>query len=102
MNTATVELSNVIYNAATQSFEALATVYDGGHSRRIACSINAPIDMNFEAAAHGLSKQALRRHAGHADLTSQRIDAPYPALRAGRASLKGPFDAFAMLRRLAA
>lgn len=33
-----VELNNVIYNAASQSFEALATVYAGASLRSFACA----------------------------------------------------------------
>lgn len=59
-----VELSNVIYNAATQSFEALARVHDPAGARSYACAIDAPIDMEFDRAAEGLTCQALRRHRG--------------------------------------
>lgn len=80
-----VELTNVIYNAADQTFEALATVHDGAQSKRYACAINAPIEMSFEDAAKGLETQARRRHAGTAGLASKYITAR-PMQRSGRPS----------------
>lgn len=82
MQTVPLQLNDVIYNAATQSFEALVTVHDTSGSRRYACSINAPITMEFEEASKGLSTQALRRHKhGQADSTFKPAVAPQ---RAGR------------------
>ena len=71
-----VELNNVIYNAASQNFEALATVYAGSSSRR------------FQGAA-GLS-------------SSHPASIPAPQVRAGRSSPHKIMDAFEMLRNLAA
>lgn len=62
MTTVPLQLSDVIYNAATQSFEALVTVHDPNGARRYACAIDAPITMEFEDAAAGLATQAIRRH----------------------------------------
>ncbi|WP_189799425.1 orotidine 5-phosphate decarboxylase [Tateyamaria sp. syn59] len=62
MQTVPLQLSDVIYNAATQSFEALVTVHDDRGARSYACAINAPITMAFEDAAEGLATQAMRRH----------------------------------------
>jgi hypothetical protein len=45
MQNQAMELNSVIYNAANQSFEALATVYAGTSSRGFACANNAPIDI---------------------------------------------------------
>ncbi|MEM6310117.1 MAG: hypothetical protein AAF754_08705 [Pseudomonadota bacterium] len=56
------EISNVIYNAAEQAFEARVSVHDSVNSVSYACSIKAPINMSFERAAKGLTQQALRRH----------------------------------------
>ena len=68
MPTVPLQLSDVIYNAATQSFEALVTLHDNRGTRSYACAIHAPIDMNFEDAAAGLAAQAKRRHGvGPAD-----------------------------------
>lgn len=91
MQTVPLQLSDVIYNAANQSFEALVTVHDASGARSYACAIDAPITMEFEDAARGLSTQALRRHThGHAD--SVRAQTPPVVQRAGR---------LAGLRRLA-
>lgn len=103
MENQTVELSNVIYNAANQSFEALATVYAGSLTRSFACEINAPIDMKFEDAAKGLSTQALRRFNGRGGLSSVHpVTTRAPKIRAGRTSPRKVMDAFDMLRNLAA
>ena len=68
MPTVPLQLSDVIYNAATQSFEALVTLHDDRGARSYACAIDAPIEMNFEDAATGLATQAMRRHSsGRAD-----------------------------------
>ncbi|MEO0766064.1 MAG: orotidine 5-phosphate decarboxylase [Pseudomonadota bacterium] len=69
MYTIPLQFSDVIYNAANQTFEALVTVHDASGARRYACAIHAPIDMEFEDAARGLSTQAIRRH-GRGDLGS--------------------------------
>jgi hypothetical protein len=100
----TVELSNVIYNAASQRFEALATVHGGTEARKFACAIEAPIDMSFEDAATGLTTQALRRNAGRGGLSSKHMFHPSKVQRALRSVLptKRSFDPFDMLRRLAA
>jgi hypothetical protein len=45
MQNQAMELNSVIYNAANQNFEALATVYAGTSSRSFACANNAPIDI---------------------------------------------------------
>ena len=68
MSNVPLQLSDVIYNAATQSFEALVTLHDNRGARSYACAINAPIELSFEDAAAGLATQARRRHrAGRAD-----------------------------------
>lgn len=83
MQTQTVQLSDVIYNAANQTFEALATVHKDGRTRKYACEINAPIAMTFEEAADGLSKQALRRETHRGGLHSE-VSAHVAHQRAGR------------------
>ena len=86
MHTVPLQLNDVIYNAATQSFEALVTVHDASGQQRYACAIDAPIDMEFRDAAKGLSRQALRRHGrGQADSV---IDLPHVPRRAGRPDTK--------------
>ncbi|MGB3247005.1 MAG: orotidine 5-phosphate decarboxylase [Sulfitobacter sp.] len=83
MQTRPIQLTDVIYNAANQSFEALVTVYDGDTTHKFACAIDAPITMTFEDAAVGLSTQALRRYKTRRGTRSQVI--PYtPSQRAGR------------------
>ena len=83
MQTRPIQLNDVIYNAASQSFEALVTVHSGETSRKYPCAINAPITMSFQDAAAGLSKQALRRHKSNAGNYSE-IRPHIPAQRAGR------------------
>ena len=83
MQTRPTQLTDVIYNAATQSFEALVTVHDGDTSRKYPCAINAPIDMTFEDAAKGLTLQALRRDRARTD-TFSRLAPHMPTQRAGR------------------
>lgn len=103
MQNQAVELNNVIYNAANQCFEALATVYAGTSSRSFACAINAPIDMTFADAARGLSTQARRKFQGVSGLSSTHPESTAaPQIRAGRTSPRKVMDAFEMLRNLAA
>jgi len=83
MQTVPLQLSDVIYNAATQSFEALVTVHDDHGARSYACAIDAPITMEFRDAANGLATQAMRRHThGRADGAHMPSATPQP--RAGR------------------
>ncbi len=83
MNSPTVRIDHVHYNAASQSFEATVTVYGRHLARKFACSINAPITMSFEDAASGLAKQATRRFEKRQGLRSTLI-ASAPKHRAGR------------------
>lgn len=90
-----VQLTDVIYNAGTQSYEALVTVHDGSLTRKYACSINAPITMSFKDAAAGLRTQAMRRHASNKGIYSEmRLATAKP--RAGRAK----FDPMQWLEQL--
>ncbi|MEL6464214.1 MAG: orotidine 5-phosphate decarboxylase [Pseudomonadota bacterium] len=103
MQTVPLQLSDVIYNAATQSFEALVTVHDAGRVRSYACAIDAPITMEFEEAAEGLATQAMRRHTrGRSDATHMPIAiAPRrPSRLAGLRRMT--IDKFATLRPRAA
>lgn len=86
MQTYQTQLSDVIYNASTQCFEALVTLHDGGKARRYACAINAPITMTFKDAASGLTKQAQRRHETRHGLGSH-FSAARARPRAGRMGL---------------
>ena len=85
MQTSPIQLTDVIYNAANQCFEALVVVHDGDSSRKYACAIDAPIDMSFEDAARGLATQALRRHKARGGIYSE-VMRPTPPQRAGRRS----------------
>ena len=85
MQTRPVQLTDVIYNAATQSFEAVVTVHESDRSRKYACAITAPITMSFEEAAEGLRRQAERRHAGRGGMYSE-VRSQAPLRRATRTS----------------
>ena len=64
------QISDVIYNAASQQFEALVTIHGDDQSHRYPCAIDAPISMPFEAAASALSRQAARLHESATGLRS--------------------------------
>lgn len=83
MYTCPIQLNDVRYNAATQSFEAAVTVHDNSTVRTYACAIAAPISMSYAEAAKGLSKQAIRRHQQRGGLFSEK-DRPQVRQRAGR------------------
>ena len=85
MQTRPIQLTDVIYNAANQSFEALVTVHDGDNSRKYPCAIDAPISMSFADAATGLTRQALRRHRARGGTYSQTTH-HVPTQRAGLAN----------------
>lgn len=85
MQTVPLQLTDVVYNASNQSFEALVTVHDIVGISRYACAIQSPIDTEFEIAAAGLAKQALRRH-----VRGQRDSVQIPARVASRAGRPTP------------
>ncbi len=95
MQTSPIQLTDVIYNAANQSFEALVTVHDNDVSRKYACAINAPINMTFQNAAKGLKTQAMRRHQTRGGVYSEMQFAT-PQKRAARR----PFDPMRWLESL--
>ena len=101
MQNQAMELNSVIYNAANQNFEALATIYAGTSSRSFACANNAPIDIILKDDAKDLSTQALHRFSGNPGLPSVRLGIPSPIVRAGRSRPRNVIDAFDMLRQLA-
>lgn len=76
MFTSPVQLTDVIYNAANQTFEATVTIYDQGTAKRYACSITAPITTSFADAAKGLKTKALRLHAKSTGLASTLLPTP--------------------------
>lgn len=78
-----VQLSQVIYNAANQSFEALATITNQTDTKTFPCSIEAPITISFERAAEGLKTQALRKSASSHGMYSQ-MRHHMATVRAGR------------------
>lgn len=80
MKTRPIQIDEVVYNASTQSFDALVTVHDGPLTRKYACAIQAPISMSFEVAAAGLTTQALRLHATKRGTYSETKRYALPAL----------------------
>jgi len=66
-----VQISDVMYNAANQCFEALVSVDTGTRTAKYPCAIQAPMTMSFEQATAGLTTQALRRHRQANGLKSQ-------------------------------
>lgn len=54
-------VSDVIYNAATQSFEATVTLFENNAGVKYACSVPAPITMSFQDATRRLIAQARRQ-----------------------------------------
>ncbi|MGB5865901.1 MAG: orotidine 5-phosphate decarboxylase [Sulfitobacter sp.] len=83
MTQRTVKMTDVIYNGATQSFEALVTVTTAHETRKYPCAIEAPINMTFDQAAKGLETKALRLHNKRYGMYSQ-MKMYAPSLRAGR------------------
>jgi hypothetical protein len=90
-----IQISDVMYNAATQCFEAMVTVDTGTRTAKYPCEIEAPITMSFEQAAAGLKTQALRRHKTRSGMYSQ-MRRHVADVRAGRAR----FDPRAWLAQL--
>lgn len=90
-----VQISDVVYNAGTQCFEALVTVASHTKTAKYPCAIEAPISMSFEQAARGLETQALRRHKAGKTMHSQ-MRHHVANTRAGRSS----FDPRAWLAQL--
>lgn len=80
-----VHMTDVIYNAANQCFEALVTVESTSKTAKYPCAIEAPIGMSFEDASKGLQTQAIRRHASGKGMQSQ-VRAHMATVRAGRRS----------------
>ncbi len=82
------ELANVIYNAATQAFEAKVTVHDQTETCSYACELKAPIDLSFKRAASGLIEQALRKHGAPSGLRSVLTRAPTLSIQSARQKLR--------------
>ena len=66
-------ISDVIYNAANQSFEATVTLFEGGLPVRYACQVNAPITLSFEDASNRLIAQARRQQKSPAGLRARAM-----------------------------
>ncbi len=71
MQTRPVQMTDVIYNAAEQCFEALVTVPVKDGFPKICRFDQPPISTSFADAASGLRKQAERRHANHGGMFSE-------------------------------
>lgn len=56
-----IEMSDVIYNAAEQAFEARVTIQSDAVHVRYACSLRAPITTSFEEAARRLRNNAIHQ-----------------------------------------
>ena len=82
------ELTEVIYNAAEQAFQARVTVYDGGRRYTYPCAIAAPIGTSHARAARALVLQALRRHGKPQALRSVLTPPQANVLRAARRLLR--------------
>ena len=93
-----IQLCDVVYNAATQSFEGTVIIRDGGVTRKYACGIDAPITTSFEDAAEGLATQAQRLHLNGGGIFSD-FAPQHPAPRAGRAKFE-PFEWLQQIARL--
>lgn len=81
MQTLKTELSEVIYNAADQAFEAKVIVYEGQGQFSYPCSVPGHITMAFEAASEKLAAQALRKHGAPQPLRSKLMATALPKLR---------------------
>jgi len=74
--TPTARVSDVIYNAATHSFEATVTFYENGTAVKYACEVSAPITMSFEDATRRLIAQAKRQQKKPGSLQARVFSAP--------------------------
>lgn len=83
MTKQTIKISEVVYNAGTQCFEAMVSVGTGDKMITIPCAIEAPITMSFEQASKGLVTQALRRYKSRTGMYSQ-MRSHVASVRAGR------------------
>ena len=102
MQTLKTEMSNVIYNAAEQAFEARVTVYADGGAQSYACAIAAPITTSFEDAAKGLAKQALRKHGAPRGIRSWMTETPLSRMSAHRLRRGLPLGQYGFFRGRAA
>ncbi|KNG94524.1 hypothetical protein [Pseudaestuariivita atlantica] len=91
-------LSDVIYNAAEQAFEAVVTIQSVRGPLRYAASYHAPMTTEFEQAASGLIDRAERMHKlnrGMRAVSARRLALPPMARpRAGRTRAPRWLDRF--------
>ena len=73
-------VSDVIYNAANQSFEATVTLYENNTAVKHACTVPAPITMSFKDATLRLIAQARRQQKTPSGLRA-RMAPLHPAPR---------------------
>ena len=76
MNNAKVEVKNVSYNAALQSFEAIVMFYTSSDSVRVPASYAASLGTEFKDATRGLVDDARRNRSVARGLQSRGF---YPA-----------------------
>ncbi|MGR3502199.1 hypothetical protein [Pseudaestuariivita sp.] len=82
--TVQAELSDVIYNAAEQAFEAVVTLPTSRGPLRYAASFPAPITLDFDAATAGLVTHAERMHRLNRGMragAARRMSLPKPLPR---------------------
>ncbi len=90
MYTCPIELDDVRYNAATQSFEAAVRLHDGPITRTYPCSVEAPLSTAFEYATRRLSALAIQQHVSGGGLFSETGQRAQPhARRKQRLSSQG-------------
>lgn len=82
-----IELKNVIYNPATQAFEAMVAVHEGDKTASYPCAITAPASTSFEDVSRVLTAQGLHRHTGTPIDRFNPARSHVPAQRAGRPSM---------------
>lgn len=70
MKSVPTQMSDVIYNATEQKFEATVTFHEPDGAIRYACALDAPISMDFDTAAKGLMRLARKQHAAGEGLFS--------------------------------
>lgn len=76
--TPTARISDVIYNAQNQSFEATVTLFERGAPVKYACALPAPITMSFPDATSALIMQARRQQRTPDGLPVRMIPATPP------------------------
>lgn len=65
-----IDLSRIAYDAASQTFQAMAVVHEPDGAIRIAVSVPGPITLDFSQAAARLSRKARELHRSGMGLRS--------------------------------